>query len=153
MSRTNVIVLISAVVLMVFVLELVRRRKLREEYSWLWLLASTFYLLTALFPLFSRLIGGIIGTSNPATAFAFLGMQFLMLILIQYSVRLSQLTTQVKDLAQQLAILESEQKDLGIKLIEEDADKEEILEENKQLTHRIEILSNDMGNLSNSFKG
>ena len=43
MSRTHVIAVVSAILLSVFVLEQVRRRRLREEYSWLWLLTAVGY--------------------------------------------------------------------------------------------------------------
>ena len=110
-------------------------------------------LLTALFPFFSRFVGGIIGTTNAALAFAFLGMQFLMLILIQYSVRLSQLTNQVKDLAQQLAILESEQEELNKKLPEEGGGNEEIMLEKEALSRQIDYLNDELGELSEGFEG
>lgn len=113
MERAHVLAIVSAVLLHVFVLDLVRRRRLREEYSWLWLIASIIYLLVAAWPPFSRWMGILIGTSNAASAFSFLAFLFIILILIQYSVRLSRLTNQVKDLTQHLAIVDSEQQELG----------------------------------------
>ena len=97
-----------AIILLLFILDLVRRRRLREEYSWLWLLAGIFFLLTAAWPGFSRLVAKIIGSDRATEAFTFLGFLFLVLILIQYSVRLSKITTRLKDLAQQIAILDRE---------------------------------------------
>ncbi|MFW5940655.1 MAG: DUF2304 domain-containing protein [Chloroflexota bacterium] len=113
MERTQVLAIASAVLLHIFVLDLVRRRRLREEYSWLWLVASVIYLLVAAWPPFSRWMGALIGTSNAASAFTFLAFLFIILILIQYSVRLSKLTNQVKDLTQHLAIVDSEQQELS----------------------------------------
>lgn len=113
MERTQVLAIVSAVLLHIFVLDLVRRRRLREEYSWLWLFASVIYLLVAAWPPFSRWMGTLIGTSNAASAFTFLAFLFIVLILIQYSVRLSRLTNQVKDLTQHLAIVDSEQQELS----------------------------------------
>jgi hypothetical protein len=91
----------------ILIVELVRRRKLREEYSWLWLALSLAMLVLALWRGFldfvTRLIGAVLSTS---TLF-FFAIVFLMLITIQFSVEISSLRTQVKNLAQQLAILQS----------------------------------------------
>ena len=38
--RQQVMVVLASVGLLVIILELVRRRKLREEYSWLWMLTG-----------------------------------------------------------------------------------------------------------------
>lgn len=108
MSRTHVFILSSAISLLLFVLELVRRRRLREEYSWLWLLTSFSYLILALSPLIYGWIADLIGATNDALAFSFLGIYFLIFISVQFSVQISRLSTQNKDLAQHIAILDSE---------------------------------------------
>jgi hypothetical protein len=108
MTRTNIVIIISSVSTLLFVLELVRRRKLREEYSWLWLLTSVVYLLVTLWSGLGDWITGVIGTNSVPIAFAFIGLQLLAIISIQYSVRLSNLTNHLKDLTQEIAILEGE---------------------------------------------
>jgi hypothetical protein len=153
MSRTNIIALISAIALLIIVLELVRQRRLREEYSWFWLVAAVSYLLVALWPNLSRWLAGFIGTNNTPLALNYLGLQFLILILIQYSVRLSKLTTQVKDLAQQIAILDSEQNDLIATLMNEEGDDApgkdpQLLEQNEVLRRRIDLLSGELNRLT-----
>ena len=113
MSRTQIFVIVSAIALLLSVLELVRRRRLREEYSWLWLLTAVGYFVMAVWPNLSGRVTQFVGSTNPVSAFAFLGLYFLVLILIQYSIQLSRLTIQNKDLAQQIAILDSELKRLA----------------------------------------
>jgi hypothetical protein len=108
MSRVQIFVLGSAVVLLLSVLNLVRRRRLREEYSWLWLLTSVSFLLVALSSALYTRIVRLIGANNAALAFTFLGLYFLVLISIQFSVQLSRLVTRSKDLAQEIAILDGE---------------------------------------------
>ena len=128
MSRADIIVIVSAVALLLFVFELVRRRRLREEYSWLWLLAAVGYLLVAMWPNLAVRLAQLIGSTNPVSAFTFLGWLFLVLISTQLSIQLSRLTTQNKDLAQQIAILDSELRRLINAAIEED-DTDQSLEE------------------------
>jgi hypothetical protein len=115
--KTQIVVLLSAILLFIVVLNLVRLRRLREEYSWLWLAAATFYLVMALIPDLIEVISDFIGITNAITAFVFFGLLFIVLILIHYSVRLSKLTNQMKDVAQQIALLDGEQNKLN-RLIE-----------------------------------
>jgi hypothetical protein len=133
MDRTKAIILISALVLSFLVLELVRRRRLREEYSWLWLLTAIVYLLVAMYPKLSVWIAQLIGTNSPPVALTFIGLLFVILILIQFSVRLSRLTNQMKELTQEIAILDSDQN----KSIEPVPD--EMVQENPQREPVIEL--------------
>ncbi len=110
MSRTQIFIVVSGIALLAVVLELVRRRRLREEYSWLWLLTAIGYLLMALFPDLAAWVGTIIGSDRLVSVFTFLGFFFLFVIAIQFSVQISRLTEQNKDLAQQIAILDCEQR-------------------------------------------
>jgi hypothetical protein len=108
MSRTQILAIISGVVLLVMVLELVRRRRLREEYSWIWLLTAIGYLTIAAVPKLIERGAVLLGSVRPTSVFTFLGLFFLFLVSIQFSVQISRLAEQNKDLAQQIAILDSE---------------------------------------------
>lgn len=108
MSRTQLFAIVSGVLLLILVLEMVRRRRLREEYSWLWLLTAIGYLFVAIWPGLAEWVSGAIGAARPASAFAFLGLLFLFLIAIQFSVQISRLSEHNKDLAQHIAVLDSE---------------------------------------------
>ena len=64
--------------------------------------------MVALVPGLIEWVSGAIGSVRPTSVFAFLGLLFLFLLSIQFSVQISRLTEQNKDLAQQIAILDSE---------------------------------------------
>ena len=108
MSRTQLFVIGSGVALLLLVLEMVRRRRLREEYSWLWLLTALVYLAIAIWPNLAAWVARGIGAENVTSVFAFLGLLFLFLISIQFSMQISRLSEQNKNLAQQVAILDSD---------------------------------------------
>jgi hypothetical protein len=108
MSRAQFVVIGAGVALALFILEMVRRRRLREEYSWLWILAAVGYFLLAIWPQLAQWIAGFIGSTNPVSAFTFLGFFFLFVLCIQFSVQISRLTEQNKNLAQQIAVLDGE---------------------------------------------
>lgn len=135
MTRTNIIIIISSTATLLFVLELVRRRKLREEYSWLWLLTAVVYLLVTLWAGLGDWVTDVIGTNSVPIAFAFIGLQFIVIISIQYSVRLSHLTTQIKDLSQEIAILDNELKQLRSE------EEPQIRKETRQLVKQNEHMS------------
>lgn len=108
MNRVQIFVMISSIFLLLFVLELVRRRQLREEYSWLWLVTAFGYAIIAIFPQVTRITADMMGVERPTSIFILAGFLFLFLICIQFSVRLSRLTERNKILAQMVAILDSE---------------------------------------------
>lgn len=113
MTKIQILVIISSLFLLFVVLELVRRRRLREEYSLLWLVTAIGYALIAIFPGATRFILDYLDVERPTSIFVFAGFLFLFLICIQFSVRLSRLSSQNKILAQQVAILDCELKRLN----------------------------------------
>ena len=104
--RLKVFVIIIGVAIFLGIIELVRRRKLREEYSFIWLIAGFVFVLLALDDEILASIAGIVAISLPANALFFMALIFALLLLLYFSLRISALTTQVKNLAQQLALLQ-----------------------------------------------
>lgn len=107
--RQQVVALIISVALLVLVVELVRRRKLREEYSVLWILtAFTIFLFAVWYELLVKLTE-LIGAVLPTSTLFFSALIFLVLVCLQFSVRISKLDEQVKELAQTLALREAKE--------------------------------------------
>ncbi len=104
--RQQIFAVVASLVLLVFIVEMVRRRKVREEYSWLWILTGiAIFVLSVWFGLLeflTRLIGAVV----PVSTLFVMGILFLLLINIFFSIKLSTLTTQVKNQAQRLAIVD-----------------------------------------------
>lgn len=110
--RQKLFAIIISLALLVFIIELVRRKKLREEYSWLWLLTGTIILILALWYDLLQWITHFIGAGLPTSTLFFLGLVFLILIAIQFSVKVSGLNNQVKDLAQENGLLKNRVEEL-----------------------------------------
>ena len=112
--RQKLVFLSLVVLLLLVILELVRRRRLRVEYSWLWLAAAgSIVVLILRFDLLiwiSNRVGAVVVTS---TLF-FLCILFLALLSLHYSVRLTSLTHEVKELAQELALLKVSTEGAGV---------------------------------------
>jgi hypothetical protein len=105
MTRAQVIAALVALLLVLVILELVRRRKLSEEFSLLWVVASAGAVVLGvwggLLPALTRALGAVYGTS---TLF-FFGILFVLVVLVYYAVKLTALTQEVRRLAQEAALL------------------------------------------------
>ncbi len=130
--RNKMVALAVSIGLLLLIIELVRRRKLREEYSWLWLLtASTILVLTLWFDLL-KWITSLVGAVVPASTIFLLAFVFLIFISLHFSVVISKLTNRNIELAQRYALLELELNDLKKRLttsLEGAGKKTEVMEE------------------------
>ena len=106
--RQKIFALLAAIALCIFIVEMVRRKKLREEYSWLWLLTGFGIIVLAVWYDLLVFITEMIGAALPTTTLFVFALLFLLLIALHYSVKISSLTDQVRKLAQKIAILQSE---------------------------------------------
>ena len=111
----KIFALMAGVMLLLFILELVRKRKIKEEYSWLWLLVGGLILVLVVWYDLLLFVNRLIGSETPITTFFLFGFLFLMLINIHYSVRISSLTEQVKKMAQKIGLLSKEIEDIKSK--------------------------------------
>ena len=89
----------------VFVLELVRRRKLKEEYAWLWVLIGLGAIGLVVFYPALEWLTQLIGAVTVTTTLFIFSLLFLLLINIHMSLVISRLSHQVKRLTQEMALL------------------------------------------------
>lgn len=106
LDRVVVLMTVAPLVLLVLVIEMVRSRKLREDYSLLWLATALGMLVLAVLrePLLT-VVAEAMGIFYPPTALFVIGMGFLLLILLQYSTVITQLARENKQAAQHIALL------------------------------------------------
>lgn len=86
---------------------MVRRRLLREEYSVLWLATSLVMFVFVLRYEWLVALTNLIGAALPTTTLFLGAIIFLILIAVQFSIKLSELSDKVKNLAQENALLRS----------------------------------------------
>jgi hypothetical protein len=103
---------IMVLLLLGMIIYLVKKGKLREEYSWIWMLTGFLLLALVFFYDVLILITGMIGAVMPTTALFIFGIIFLILVSLHFAVKISELTTQVKNLAQEVSLLRA-YRDLG----------------------------------------
>ena len=108
LSRTQVITAIGAVALALFVLDLVRRRRLSEEYSLLWVACTlTVAALGFSTPLLLWLTN-LLGMFGAASTVFAAGLAFVMAMLLFLSVKMSRLGRESHVLTRELALLRFE---------------------------------------------
>ncbi len=107
--RLQLISIVASLGVFALVFELVRRRRLMERYALLWMLAATSLLVMSIWSDLLNQLADALGVQyGPSVLFAVvLGFGFM--LMIHFSLVLSRLSDQNKVLAQQLALLQSEQ--------------------------------------------
>jgi len=104
MDRIQVFGFLVGVLLLLLVLELVRRKKLLEGYSLIWILVCFGLVIVSLWKNLWEKLAKIIGVFySPVILFLF-AFGFLLLIVLDLSVKISKLTEQNKKLAQKLGL-------------------------------------------------
>ena len=98
----------ASVVLVLVVFELIRSRRLREQYALLWLVTGIVLVILSAWRGGLNTIAGWLGVRGypPAVLFA-VGLMFVILVLLHYSTVISRLADQNVVLAQKLALLEA----------------------------------------------
>jgi len=95
-----------AVILLLLVLELVRRRRLQERYAILWILTALVLLVLSIWRGALESMAGMVGIAYaPALLFAITSF-FVVIVLLHYSTVISRLSQQNTSLAQAVALLE-----------------------------------------------
>jgi hypothetical protein len=106
MRKVEIVMILGSVGLLLIVLELVRQRRLKEEYSLLWLLTAVVLLALSLWRSSLDLIARLMGIFYPPTALFVIGFGFVLLLLLYFSTIISQLSGENNSLTQRLAILD-----------------------------------------------
>src|SRR5262245_49271484 len=107
-GATKVIALLVSAGFLVVVLNLVRRGKLKEEYTPIWIVVASGIMLLSLWSALLRWITQAIGAWTASSTLFFFGVLFLLVLCLNYAVRLSRLSAQLKRVAQELALLQEQ---------------------------------------------
>ena len=112
LSRTQIIAALAAVALALYVLELVRRRQLSEEYSLLWVVSSIAAAVLGFSTPLLRAITHALGILYEGSMVFFFGIAFATVMLLYLSVKLSRLGQENHALTRELALVRFELEEL-----------------------------------------
>jgi hypothetical protein len=127
MDRLQLVSILAAGVLLLIVLELVRRRRLLERYALLWLGAAVVMLGLAGWSNALERLAQALGIIDAPNALFFVALGFIVVLLLHFSVAVSRLSDQTKVLAQRLALMEHRMREIQAESRNEPGD--ELLEE------------------------
>ena len=104
----KVFALLVSVLVFIFIVNMVRKRRLREEYSVLWLATSVVMFVLILRYQWLVYLTRLIGATTTTTTLFLFALIFLILLAVQFCIKISRLTDQVKNLSQENALMKME---------------------------------------------
>ena len=110
--QVNPLAIIGSFILLLIILELIRRKYLRERYALLWILTGGLFLLLSVKVSLLVWISNLLGFSIPSNALFFFGLLFLVLLSLALTVITSRLAEKNRILTQKVVLLEKRIADL-----------------------------------------
>jgi predicted membrane protein len=111
------LLLLIALVMLLVTFELIRKRRLREEYAVLWVCTGVMVLLFAVIPDALFVVAGWLHL-EPVVLLTFLFLMFLAAIVLHYSAVITKISDREKGLAQEMGFLKEEMERLRAQLKE-----------------------------------
>lgn len=100
----------------IVIIELIRKKKIMEELTWIWLFAGLMIVVVSVWENLLEIISRLTGIVTPTSIVFFFGIIFLILINLQISIKLSKNAEQIKNLVQELALEKYDKEILNRKL-------------------------------------
>jgi hypothetical protein len=106
MSTLDIIAITASVMILVFVIEAIRRTSLNARYAILWLGAGAFLLIFSAYRPLLGWVSRLLGIAYPPSLLFGLAFVFVLLIMLHYSLVISSHRDSIRRLAQSVALLE-----------------------------------------------
>ncbi|HPI90083.1 MAG TPA: DUF2304 domain-containing protein [Spirochaetota bacterium] len=107
-DRVQWIGIIFSLLYIVIILVLIHRKKIKEEYSLLWLFSGLVFLIISIWVKALHYFSFLIGIAYPPAALFLIMLIAVILILIHYSMVVSKMSDQIKTLVQEQGLLKME---------------------------------------------
>jgi hypothetical protein len=108
MSSTYLVALVGSVLVLLGIIELLRRRQLGEKYAVLWLVVGVLLLIFTAAPGLTTSLARGLGVAVPTNLMFFIGILFLVGVVLHLSWEVSRLENETRKLAEDQAILRLE---------------------------------------------
>ena len=102
----------ASILLFVFLLYLIRKKKMKEEFSLLWLFFGIVFIVFSAWRSGLDFVAGIVGIAYPPAAMFLLFILAFFFILIEFSTIISRLSDRNKNLTQEIGLLKMEINDI-----------------------------------------
>jgi hypothetical protein len=108
--------IVGALITLAVVIEMLRRRRLRERHALWWVVAGTLALIIGVFPQTLVWASQVVGVQIPTNLVFFVSIFILFLVCIQHSAELTSLEDETRMLAEQAALQDLRIRELEAKL-------------------------------------
>ncbi len=108
MTANVVLGVIGSAVVLVAIVEMMRRHRLREKYAVIWFFVAAGVLTLAIFPGLLTGTAALLGVQVPVNLLFFAGSLVLLVLTLQHSYELGRLEEKTRTLAEELALLRLE---------------------------------------------
>lgn len=98
--------IVAALLTFGIVIEMLRRRRLRERHAGWWLVAGTFAVIISVFPGILEAVAAALGFEVPVNLVFFVSLFILFLVALQHSSELTQLEAHHRSIVERLVVLE-----------------------------------------------
>ncbi|MCG3121272.1 MAG: hypothetical protein ALAOOOJD_04309 [bacterium] len=106
--RIQIFAVCGSLAISAFIFELIRKRKMLEKYSLLWFCAAVVLIVLSLWRNLLEKTAALLGVYYAPTALFIIAAFFAMLMFLHFTVVISRLSEQNKNLAQEVGILQEE---------------------------------------------
>ncbi|MCF6171097.1 MAG: DUF2304 domain-containing protein [Bacteroidales bacterium] len=117
-QKTQAFALGASILLFIFLLHLIRKKKMKEEFSLLWLFFGIVFIVFSAWRSGLDFVAGIVGIAYPPAAMFLLFILAFFFILIEFSTIISRLSDRNKNLTQEIGLIKMELNDI-LKKMEE----------------------------------
>jgi len=104
-DNNYIIALVGSVLILAAIVELLRRRQLKEKYAVLWLIVGLVLVVFTAFPALLTRISSALGVAVPTNLLFFVAILFLVGVVLHLSWEASRLENETRKLAEDVAIL------------------------------------------------
>jgi hypothetical protein len=115
-QTTQYIAITVSVALFLYILFLVRKKRIKEEYSLLWLFFSLIFVFFSIFRDLLEYFAQLVGIAYPPAALFLILLLAVFLILIEFSIIISKLSERNKNLTQEIGLLKLEIRKISEKM-------------------------------------
>jgi hypothetical protein len=99
---------VLAIIIVALILDLLRRKKIREKYAALWLIVGAATVVLGAFPQLLAIAAETVGVTVPSNLLFALGILFVLGVLLHLSVEISSVEDETRTLAEEVAILRAQ---------------------------------------------
>lgn len=110
-TRLQIILMIVMLLVVIYIVNLVRKKRIDFKYALMWLFVDICILLLTIVPDFLTILSKAIGIASPMNMLFFFGFCFAVIIIFFLSLSVSKLADKVRKLSQEIAIIRKDMHD------------------------------------------